>query len=155
MAQLAPIATLAATGVSLYAADQQAKKQKKQAAARYAVQQENAAATQESQAEVLAAQTTADTAARQRQLARTVAATRARLGAAGIAPDTGSAAAITEGLRRAAAEAQSADDATYAARLSRGRRSLLAPDGSLQPSLIRAYATAGQGMVSGLRSLLD
>ncbi len=155
MAQLAPIATLAATGVSLYAADQQAKRQKKQAQAQYAVQQENAVATQQAQAEVLAAQASADTAARQRQLARTIATTRARLGAAGIAPDTGSAAAVADGLRRASAEAQSEDDATYAARLSRGRRSLLAPDASLQPSLIRAYATAGQGLVTGLRSLLD
>ncbi|WP_376095429.1 hypothetical protein ACE7GA_03040 [Roseomonas sp. CCTCC AB2023176] len=162
MAQLAPIVTLAATGASLYAANQQASKQKKVAAERARVQDANAVIQADNQAAqvaqqnaVLAAQQNAENAGRQRNLARTIAAARARLGASGIDPDEGSAAAVAKGLRAATAEAQSLDDTTYAARVSRGRQSLLSPDLSLQPSMIRAYADAGRSVASGLRSLLD
>ncbi|WP_426959270.1 hypothetical protein [Muricoccus radiodurans] len=157
MAALAPIATIAATGVSLYAANEQRNAQKK--AAR--VQQENAQirvenqqAAQEQQQQVLAAQAAADNAQRQRALARSVASARARLGASGINPNTGSAAALTEGLRTASAVAQNEDDAVYAARMANGRRSLLVADPTYA-STLQAWARAGQSTATALKSLLS
>jgi hypothetical protein len=146
MAQLAPIVTLAATGASLYSAQQQAKRQK----ANSRIQQENVQAQQEAQQQLLATQAAADNAQRQRALTRTVASARARLGAAGVNPNEGSAAALTQGLHSAAAQAQEEDDATYAARLIGGRRSLLAADTSLQ-----SWVSAGQGLGRAIKSLID
>jgi len=146
MAQLASIASLVATGVSTYATINQAQKQDA-----YRKQQQQAAARQ-AEAQDRQAQIALAEKARERSAAlrRTVAAARARLAASGVKPDEGSSAALTAGLRQDAAAAQSADDATYAARLSAGRRSLLYPDASLA-----AYARAGQSFATSLRSLLD
>jgi len=146
MAQLAPIVTLAATGASIYAQSAEAKRQKKNAQ----IQQQNAQLQQEAQQQVLAVQATQDTAQRQRALERSVASARARLAAGGINPGEGSAAALANGLRSAAREAQDADDATYAARLSAGRKSLLDQDSSL-----RNWVQAGQGVGRVVKSLLD
>ncbi|MFC0385244.1 hypothetical protein [Muricoccus vinaceus] len=146
MAQLAPIVTLAATGASIYAQTQEAERQKKNAR----TQQENAAAQQAAQRQVLAVQAAQDTAERQAALERGIASARARLAAGGVNPNDGSAAALTEGLRSTAAAAQASDDATYAARLTAGRRSLLNQDSS-----ILNWARAGQGLGRVARSLLD
>jgi len=146
MAQLAPIVTLAATGATIYAQSQEAKRQKKNAQ----IQRENTQVQQEAQQQVLAVQAAQDTAERQRALERSVAAARARLAAGGVNPNEGSAAALTEGLRSAAREAQGADDAVYAARLTAGRKSLLDHDTSLTN-----WVRAGQGLSRITRSLLD
>ncbi|SHJ84083.1 hypothetical protein SAMN02745194_03509 [Roseomonas rosea] len=146
MAQLAPVVTLAATGASIYAQGQEAKRQKKNAQ----IQQQNAQIQQEAQQQVLAVQAAQDTAERQRALGRSIASARARLAAGGVNPDQGSGAALTAGLRTAAREAQNADDATYAARLSAGRKSLLDQDASLTN-----WVRAGQGLGRVVKSLLD
>ena len=146
MAQLAPIVTLAATGASLYAQTQEASRQKKNAR----IQQENAAAQQAAQQQVLAVQAAQDTAERQAALERGIASARARLAAGGVNPNDGSAAALTEGLRSTAAAEQRSDDATYAARLTAGRKSLLNQDSS-----ILNWARAGQGLGRVARNLLD
>jgi hypothetical protein len=146
MAQLAPVVTLAATGASIYAQSQEAKRQKKNAQA----QQQNAIVQQDAQQQVLAVQAMQNAVERQRALDRSVASARARLAAGGVNPDQGSAAALTTGLRTAAQEAQNADDATYAARLSAGRKSLLDQDSSLTN-----WVRAGQGLGRVVKSLLD
>jgi hypothetical protein len=139
MAQLVPIAALATTGLSLYGSARQQQASRSQAA-----QQEAG------RAQLLAAQQAADTQARATRLAGTQAAARARLAAGGVAPDEGSAAALTAGLQRDAATAQSDSDATFAARLAAGRRSLLSTDGSLTP-----WLRAGNSLGGPLRSLLE
>jgi hypothetical protein len=146
MAQLAPIVTLAATGASIYAQSEEAKRQKKNAQ----VQQQNSLVQQEAQQQILAAQAAQDTAERQRALERSVGSVRARLAAGGVNPGEGSAAALTAGLRTAAREAQGADDVTYAARLTAGRKSLLDQDSSL-----KNWVQAGQGVGRVVKSLLD
>ncbi|MBB5692260.1 hypothetical protein [Muricoccus pecuniae] len=146
MAQLAPVVTLAATGASIYATSQEAKRQKKNAQ----IQQQNAQAQQEVQQQVLAIQAAQDTAERRRALDRSIASARARLAAGGVNPDQGSAAALTAGLRATAQGAQQADDATYAARLSAGRKSLLDQDSSLTN-----WVRAGQGLGRAMKNLLD
>ncbi|HEY8612088.1 MAG TPA: hypothetical protein VIL69_12435 [Roseomonas sp.] len=146
MAQLAPVVTLAATGASIYAQSQDAKRQKKNAQ----IQQQNAQAQQEAQQQVLAVQATQNAAERQRALDRSIASARARLAAGGVNPDQGSGAALTAGLRTVAREAQDTDDATYAARLSAGRKSLLDQDSSLTN-----WVRAGQGLGRVVKSLLD
>jgi small-conductance mechanosensitive channel len=146
MAQLAPVVTLAATGASIYAQSQEAARQKKNAQ----VQQQNAQVQQDAQQQVLAAQATQNAGERRRSLERSIASARARLAAGGVNPDQGSGAALAAGLRGAAQEAQAADDATYAARLSAGRKSLLDQDSSLTN-----WVRAGQGLGRAVKSLLD
>jgi hypothetical protein len=72
------------------------------------------------------------------------------LAAGGVAPDEGSAGALTTGLRRAAAETEDASEEAFQARLARGRSSLLNPDGTLTAALQNAR---GFGQLA--RSLLD
>ncbi len=146
MAAIAPVATLIGTGVSLYAANRQ--QQTQTAQNRLQMQQAQNDATQR-QAQ-LTAQSAADARGRQDTLDRTVASTRARLAAAGVSPDQGSAAAITAGMAEDAAQAQADSNATFQARLASGRRSLLNTDGSLT-----AWLRAGQSFGGTVRSLLD
>ena len=146
MAQLAPVVTLAATGASIYAQSQEAARQKKNAQ----VQQQNAQVQQDAQQQGVAAQATQNAGERRRSLERSIASARARLAAGGVNPDQGSGAALAAGLRGAAQEAQAADDATYAARLSAGRKSLLDQDSSLTN-----WVRAGQGLGRAVKSLLD
>jgi hypothetical protein len=145
MAALAPIATIAATGIGVAAAlrqsSSQGQTQKLQAAQQ--AEQEQARRVE------LAAQRSQDSADRAATLAKTIASARARLGAAGIAPDEGSAAALTTGLERAAAEAEGASDAIFRQRLARGRSSLLASDGSLT-----TVAQVSRSLGQAARSLL-
>jgi hypothetical protein len=146
MAQLAPIATLVGTGASLYGTIRQAQQQ--QAGSRQQVTQAQQQAND--RAAQLAAQQEQDARERAATLERTTAATRARLAAAGVSPDEGSAAAITAGLAADAAEAQADSDRVFRARLASGRRSLLQNDGSLT-SFIRAGTSFG----NSLRNLLE
>ncbi|PHK95875.1 hypothetical protein CR162_05935 [Pseudoroseomonas rhizosphaerae] len=146
MAQLAPIATLVGTGASLYGTVRQGQAQAAQARA----QQQQEAASLSARQQQLAAQEGADAQARQDRLARTVASTRARLAAAGVSPDEGSAAAITTGLERDAAEAARSSQEALAARMAAGRSSLLREDGSLT-----TWLRAGSSFGGALRSLLD
>ncbi|WP_270938018.1 hypothetical protein, partial [Falsiroseomonas oryzae] len=101
MAQIAPIATLLGAGASLYATTRQAQLQSSQARQ----QQDTARAQNEVRAQQAAVQQAAEQRARDARLAGTVAATRARLAAGGVAPDEGSAAALTAGIQRDAAAA--------------------------------------------------
>ncbi|MBR0679679.1 hypothetical protein GXW74_04225 [Roseomonas eburnea] len=146
MAQLASIASLAGTGLAVYGQVRQGQQQ--QVSTR--VQQENLRQQQAAQQQQLAAQSAANERERQDRLARTVASTRARLAAGGVAPDEGSAAALTTGLKRDAAQDAAEDAAVTSARLAAGRRSLLAPDGSLN-----SFLRAGQSLGGAVRSLLD
>jgi hypothetical protein len=146
MAQIAPIATLIGTGVSLYATQRQAQVQKSQARQ----QVENAQAQDDARTAQVAAQQAAEQRSRDARLAGTVAAARARLAAGGVQPDEGSSAALTAGLQRDAAAAQADSDAVFSARISAGRRSLLNDDGSLTP-----WLRAGRSFGTALRSLLD
>ena len=148
MAALAPIATvatLAATGVGVASTLRQANAQRDAQQAQAAAQ----AKQDEIRRAELTAQRTQDSADRTATLARTVAATRARLGAAGIAPDDGSAGAITAGMERTAAETEGTSDAVFRQRLSRGRGSLLASDGTLS-----TVAQVGRSLGQAARSLL-
>jgi membrane carboxypeptidase/penicillin-binding protein len=146
MGALSSIAALAGAGVSVYGTMRQARQQSAtdRAQADLAQQQER------SRQQELAVQQEADRAQRQQTLSRTIASTRARLAAGGVAPDEGSAGAITTGLERTAAEAQDASDEAFRARLSRGRASLLNPDGTLTAAL-----QAARGFGATARSLLD
>jgi len=146
MAQLVPIAALVGAGATLYGVARQSKVQQ----AQQAVQVSNAAAEAEARAATLAAQQAADARARAARLAGTTASARARLAAGGVAPDDGSAVALTSGLAREAGAAQSETDAAFAARLAAGRRSLLNDDGSLTP-----WLRAGAGFGTSLRNLLE
>jgi hypothetical protein len=148
MAALAPIATvatLAATGVGVAATLRQSNAQRQAQQAQASAQ----AKQDELRRAELTAQRTQDSADRAATLARTVAATRARLGAAGIAPDDGSAGAITAGMEQTAAEAEGTSDAIFRQRLSRGRGSLLASDGTLS-----TVAQVGRSLGQAARSLL-
>ena len=146
MAQLAPIAAAIGAGASIYGSVQQAQSQSANAKA-----QANAARDQEAARVAQASvQQSVDTRAREQRLAGTLASARARLAAGGISADEGSAAALTAGLERDAAAAQSDSDQVFAARISAGRRSLLNNDGSLT-SWLRAGSTFG----TSLRNLLD
>ncbi|HWX50417.1 MAG TPA: hypothetical protein VNZ61_20395 [Roseomonas sp.] len=146
MAQLAPIATLVGTGASLYGTVRQGQAQAAQAKA----QQQQEATSLAARQQQLAAQQEAEARSRQDQLERTVASTRARLAASGVSPDQGSAAAITTGLRRDAAEAAADSNEAYTARMSAGRSSLLNSDGSLT-----TWLRAGNSFGGALRSLLE
>ncbi|MFC7608427.1 hypothetical protein [Teichococcus aestuarii] len=79
-----------------------------------------------------------------------MASTRARLAAAGVSPDQGSAAAITTGLEQDAAETAQGSQEAAAARMAAGRSSLLREDGSLT-----TWLRAGSSFGGALRSLLD
>jgi hypothetical protein len=146
MAQLASIASLVGTGLAVYGQVRQGQQQKAQARA----QQESLRQQQAAQQQQASLQAAANERERQERLARTIAAARARLAAGGIAPDEGSAAALAAGLRRDAAQDAAEEAAVTAARLSAGRRSLLAPDGSLN-----AFLRAGQSLGGAVRNLLD
>ncbi|MGG5820502.1 hypothetical protein [Falsiroseomonas sp. HW251] len=146
MAQIAPIATLVGTGISLYAASRQASQQAAQAQNQAA----NAQAAQQAAAQQQAVQQAADQRARDARLAGTLASARARLAAGGVTPDDGSAKALTAGIEGDAAASQASSDAVFAARLAAGRRSLLTDSGSLTP-----WLRAGNGFGTALRSLLD
>ncbi|MBP0446649.1 hypothetical protein J8J14_17885 [Roseomonas sp. SSH11] len=146
MAQLAPVVTLAATGASIYSQVTEAQRQKRNAA----IQQQNTLLRQEAQEQILGAQSAQARAERQRALERGIAAARTRLAAGGVNPEDGSGAAFSAGLRSAARQAQEADDATYSARLTANRRSLLDQDGSA-----RNWVSAGRSLGGAVKSLLD
>lgn len=146
MAQIAPIATVLGAGASIYATGRQAQMQAAQARQQVA----EAKAQNEARAQQLAAQQAAERRIAESRLAGTIASTRARLAAGGIQPDEGSAVALTSGLRRDAAAAQSDSLAIFDARLAAGRRSLLNDDGSLTP-----WLRAGATFTGALRNLLD
>lgn len=146
MGALTSLATLAGAGVSLYAANRSQQLQQGQQQAQLAITQQQ----QRAQQEQLALQQQAERRARSEQLARTIAAARARLGAGGVAVGDGSAAALDAGLRADAAAGQQDSDELFRARLSSGRASLLNPDMSLTNAL-RAVPTFG----TAIRSLLD
>jgi len=146
MAQLAPIATAIGAGASLYATARQARAQSSQARA----QNDQAEAQAQARTAQAAVERAAETRAREARLSGTIASARARLAAGGVAPDEGSAAALTAGLQRDSAAAQSDSDQVASARLSAGRRSLLNPDGSLT-----TWLRAGASFGNSLRNLLD
>jgi len=139
MAQIASIASLALAGASL---EGQMRNRKAERQAREA--------QQSAQQQLLASQQAAQQRARQDILARSIAATRARLAAGGLSPDEGSAAALVAGMRADAAQndAESAD--LLRLRLAAGRPSLLNGTGDFQ-SFVRA--TQSFGAVA--RNLLD
>lgn len=139
MAQIASIAMLAIAGAS---ALNQAKERKA------AVQARNA--QQSAQQQYLAVQQTAQQRARQDVLARSIAATRARLAVGGISPDEGSAAALVAGMRADAAQndAESAD--LLRLRLAAGRPSLLNANGDFN-----GFVRATQSFGAIARNLLD
>ncbi len=146
MAQLASLASLAGAGLTVYGQVRQAQQQK--VAAR--VQQENLRQQQAARQVQADAQLAAKSRERQDTLARTLAAARARFGAAGVSPDEGSAAALAAGLKTDAAQDNAGESVIMGARLAAGRRSLLAPDGS-----INAFLRAGQTLGGTVRNLLD
>jgi len=146
MAQLASLASLVGTGLSVYGQVRQGQQQ--QATAR--AQQENLRQQQAAQQEQVAVQSAAQERERQDRLARTIASARARLAAGGVAPDEGSAAALTAGLRRDAALEAADEAAVSSARLAARRRSLLAPNGSLN-----SFLRVGQRLGGAVRNLLD
>ena len=139
MAQIASIASLALAGASM---QNQVKTRKVEARAREA--------QQAAQQQYLESQQAAQQRARQDVLARSIAATRARLAAGGVSPDEGSAAALVAGMRADAAqnEAESADFLRQ--RLAAGRPSLLNANGDLQ-----GFVRATQSFGSIARNLLD
>ena len=146
MAQIATIANLALTGAAIYGQVQQQKQRKAETQAHQDIQRQQ----QMAQQQVLTTQDAAQQRNRQEILARTIAATRARLAAGGVSPDEGSAAALTAGLRADAAQDQAESTDLLQARFAAGRPSLLTPDGGFQ-SFIRASQSFG----SMTRSLLD
>lgn len=145
MAQLATIASLAGTGLAVYGQVRQGQQQK----ATNRAQEENLRAQQSAQQDQAAAQAAANERDRQDKLASTIAAARSRAAASGVAPDEGSAAALTTGLATDAAKDTAEDASLMSARLASGRRSLLASDGSLN-----SYLRAGQQLGGAVRNLL-
>jgi len=145
MGALTSLATIAAAGATTLGGVRQAdaQRQTQRAQAELAQQQEQA------RQQELLVQRERDSADRAQSLSRTVAAARTRLAAGGIAPDEGSAAALTTGLNEAAAAAEGSSDEAFRARLARGRASLLAPDGT-----VTAFLQAGRSLGQAARSLL-
>lgn len=139
MAQIASIASLALAGASL---EGQMRNRKAERQAREA--------QQSAQQQLLASQQAAQQRARQDVLARSIAATRARLAAGGLSPDEGSASALVAGMRADAAqhEAESAD--LLRLRLAAGRPSLLNGTGDFQ-----GFVRATQSFGAVARNLLD
>ena len=146
MAALASLATLVGAGATIYGNARQAQQQNALNKAQVQIAQQQEAARQQA----LLAQQQQDAQQRQLTLAKTIATTRARLAASGVAPDAGSAGALTAGLTQEAAAAQTADDATLRARLAQGRVSLLNPDGTFT-----ALLQSGRTFGFATRSLLD
>jgi hypothetical protein len=146
MGALASLAAVAGAGASIYGTVRQSQTQAANNRAQVTVAQQQETARQQE----LAAQQEAERAQRAQTLARTIASTRAKLAASGIAPDEGSAGAVTTGLRRTAAESQQDDDEVFRARLARGRSSLLNPDGTLT-----AVLQSGRTLGAAARNLLD
>lgn len=145
MAQLATVATVVGAGASLLATHRGAQA----TAARERLAADNAAADAAARAQVSNAQAASDARSRSEALERTVASARARAAAGGVSPDTGSAAAVTAGLRADAARDLAEDETMRAARLAGGRRSLLEPDGSLT-----TWLRAGSSFAGTARNLL-
>ena len=146
MAALASIASLVGAGATLYGNVRQAQVASANNRAQAQVAQQQEAGRQQA----LVVQGQGDAQSRAQTLARTVATARARLAAAGLAPDEGSAGALVAGLRQDAAAAQGADDATFRARLAQGRANLLIPDGTLT-----AVLQSGRTLGAVARNLLD
>lgn len=145
MGALTSIATVAAAGATALGGIRQADAQRQtQRAQAQAAQQQEQVRQQE-----LVVQRERDRAERAGSLSRTVATARTRLAAGGIAPDEGSAAALTTGLNEAAAAAEGSSDEAFRVRLARGRASLLAPDGT-----VTAFLQAGRTLGQAARSLL-
>jgi hypothetical protein len=139
MAQIASIASLALAGASL---EGQMRNRKAERQAREA--------QQSAQQQLLASQQAAQQRARQDVLARSIAATRARLAAGGLSPDEGSASALVAGMRADAAQndAESAD--LLRLRLAAGRPSLLNGTSDFQ-----GFVRATQSFGAVARNLLD
>ena len=144
MSQLAPVAGLVGTGLSIYSTVHQAQAQSAQVKAQNRQIQQQAAA----QSQLAAAQQQQDTRARQDQLAGTLASIRARSAAE---PSFGSRpeAAVAAGLQKDSAQDIAEDDAVRNARLAAGRRSLLNNDGSLT-----TWLRAGSSFAGAAKSLL-
>jgi hypothetical protein len=149
MAALAPLATLASTGVGLYA--QQRSVQQAQTMQRAQADQQRE--QQEAQRQQLLLRQQTEARERTERLERTLASTRARLAAGGLSSDDGSAATVQEGLRADAAAGQRDSDALYEARLASGRASLLNPDGGL--TTVSAFLRVLPRFGTAVRSLLD
>ena len=139
MAQIASIASLALAGASM---QNQVKTRKVEARAREA--------QQAAQQQYLESQQAAQQRARQDVLARSIAATRARIAAGGVSPDEGSAAALVAGMRADAAETDSESADMLRQRLAAGRPSLLNNNGDLQ-----GFVRATQSFGAIARNLLD
>ena len=146
MAQIATIAGLAIAGVSAFNQAQQ----QRQRRAETRVQQQAAREHQIAQQQVITTQAAAQQRARQEVLARTIAATRARLAAGGISPDEGSAAALTAGMVADAAQDQAESTELLRTRLAAGRPSLLTANGDFQ-----GFVRATQSFGAIARNLLD
>jgi hypothetical protein len=146
MAQIATIASLALAGVSAYGQVQQQRQRK----AETRVQQEAAQQQQVAQQQVIATQTAAQQRARQEVMARTIAATRARMAASGVSPDEGSASALTVGMAADAAQDQAESTELLRTRLAAGRPSLLTSNGDFQ-----GFVRATQSFGAIARNLLD
>jgi Na+-translocating ferredoxin:NAD+ oxidoreductase RnfC subunit len=146
MAQIATIATLALAGASAYGQVQQQRQRK----AEIRVQQEAAQQQQLAQQQVMATQTAAQQRARQEVMARTIAATRARMAAGGVSPDEGSAAALTAGMAADAAQDQAESSDLLRQRFAAGRPSLLSANGDFQ-----GFVRATQSFGAIARNLLD
>jgi len=87
------------------------------------------------------------------ELRRTIASTRARLAAGGVTTESGSGAALVQGLEDEAAQRDQNSTAVLQERIASGRASLLDGDGGLQPFLRVGRSVAGLG--SSFRNLLD
>ena len=146
MAQIATIASLALAGLSAYGQVQQQRQRK----AETRVQQEAAQQQQVAQQQVIATQTAAQQRARQEVMARTIAATRARMAASGVSPDEGSASALTAGMAADAAQDQAESTELLRTRLAAGRPSLLTSNGDFQ-----GFVRATQSFGAIARNLLD
>ena len=146
MSQLASVAGLVGTGLSVYSTARQASAQ----AAATKARNTQLLAQQEAQTQLASAQQAAQTRERQQTLNSTMASARARAAASGLDPNEGSAAAVSQGLQTDAAQDISEDDSIRAARLAAGRRSLLNTDGSLT-----TWLRAGSTFASAAKSLLD
>lgn len=145
MAALASVATLATAGLGAAASMRQAKAQRETQRAQADLAQGQEQARQQ---ELILAREK-DRAEREQTLRRTIASTRARLGAAGIAPDDGSAGALTTGLAETAAAAEDQSDDAFRIRLARGRASLLNTDGGIAPVLqvTRSLGQAARSLI--------
>ena len=146
MAQIATVATLALAGASAYNQFQNQRQRK----AEIRRQQEAAQQQQLAQQQVMASQTAAQQRARQKVMARTIAATRARMAASGVSPDEGSASALIAGMAADSAQDQAESSDLLRQRLAAGRPSLLSSNGDFQ-----GFVRATQSFGAITRNLLD